>query len=93
MVQIVVDTRVTMLDTGLNETNNALEGKTMNGNPIKNAKTEAECVRIAKIAKTDRETAGQEFVKLVNTPTGPLKFWEVRAIKERIQFLLGPDCF
>lgn len=57
--------------------------------PIKNAETEAECVRIAELAKTDKEQAGEAFVKLVSTPNGPLKFWEVRAIKERIQFLMA----
>jgi len=58
-------------------------------NPIKNTETEAECVRIAELAKTDKDVAGAAFVELVSTPTGPLKFWEVRAIKERIQFLMS----
>jgi len=57
--------------------------------PIKNAQTEAECLRIAQLAKSDRPAAGEAFVALVSTPTGPLKFWEVRAIKERIQFLMN----
>lgn len=56
--------------------------------PIKNEKIEAECIRIAALAKFDKEQAGEAFVKLVSTPNGPMKFWEVRAIKERIQFLM-----
>lgn len=57
-------------------------------NAIKNKATEIECQRIATLAVTDKEAAGTAFVELVNKPSGPAKFWEVQAIKERIQFLM-----